>query len=90
MTKYLWNLLISLDQFANTAFGGDPDETLSSRWSKWRDRGDWRAVVGRFACRWLDWIDPGHSEKYREPDEGRDAVLARNNVVSGRDVEWWI
>ena len=29
--KYLWNILISLDQLVNTIAGGSPDETVSSR-----------------------------------------------------------
>ncbi|MBG24005.1 MAG: hypothetical protein CMF22_11185 [Idiomarinaceae bacterium] len=29
--RYVWNVLISLDQLANTLTGGNPDETISSR-----------------------------------------------------------
>jgi hypothetical protein len=32
--RYVRNLLISLDQLANTILGGDPDETMSSRMGK--------------------------------------------------------
>ena len=32
--KYIWNLLISIDQLANTIMFGDPDETISSRMGK--------------------------------------------------------
>lgn len=32
--KYIWNLLISIDQLCNTILGGDPDETMSSRMGK--------------------------------------------------------
>lgn len=28
--RYLLNILISIDQFVNTVFGGSPDETISS------------------------------------------------------------
>jgi hypothetical protein len=34
MVRYFWNLLIAVDQLFNTVFGGDPDETLSSRMGK--------------------------------------------------------
>ncbi len=39
MAKYLKNLLISLDQLANTLIGGNPDETLSSRAYRLRRKG---------------------------------------------------
>ena len=34
MRKYLYNILIGVDQLVNAIFGGDPDETLSSRLGK--------------------------------------------------------
>jgi hypothetical protein len=34
MKQYIWNILISIDQFFNTIFGGYPDETISSRMGK--------------------------------------------------------
>lgn len=34
MKRYIWNLLISIDQLVNTITGGDPDETISSRCGK--------------------------------------------------------
>jgi hypothetical protein len=34
MKKYIWNILVAIDQFINTVLGGDPDETMSSRMGK--------------------------------------------------------
>lgn len=34
MKKYLYNILIGIDQLANAILGGDPDETISSRLGK--------------------------------------------------------
>jgi hypothetical protein len=35
LKKYFWNVLIGLDQLANTLLGGYPDETFSARaWRK--------------------------------------------------------
>lgn len=34
MPKYLLNILLSLDQFINVLFCGDPNETISSRIGK--------------------------------------------------------
>jgi hypothetical protein len=38
MKQYILNLLIGIDQFANTLLAGEPDETLSAR--------AWRAEQG--------------------------------------------
>jgi hypothetical protein len=75
MPPYLWNILIAVDQLANAVFAGDPDETLSSRFAKGRTRPGWRGRFCRIMCRILDWIDPGHSDRYLEMDEGKHAVL---------------
>lgn len=32
--KYIFNILIGIDQLCNTILGGDPDETMSSRMGK--------------------------------------------------------
>jgi hypothetical protein len=66
--RYIWNVLISLDQLANTLLMGDPDETLSSRMGKRARQGDRFAVC---FCRVLDVVDPNHCEKSIEYDEGR-------------------
>jgi hypothetical protein len=34
MVRYIWNLLIALDQLLNTILNGQPDETLSSKMGK--------------------------------------------------------
>jgi len=65
--KYFWNLLISIDQFFNTLFGGNPDETISSRAGKARYKGKkWGCIL----CWFLDKIDKNHCEKNIELDEG--------------------
>ena len=62
-----WRLAVSYDQLANTAFGGDEDETISSRAGKASVSGRrWGCVL----CRLLDWLDPGHCARNIEPDEG--------------------
>ena len=69
ITKYFWNLLLALDQFANTLGAGDPDETISSRAAKAQRQGKrWGCVL----CQWLHKIDPNHCEKSIEHDEGAD------------------
>ena len=86
MSRYLWNLLLLLDQSVNTVFGpvlnlvlrpiptarfGDPGETLSSVFGK---NVDADACVGcKLLCRFLNLIQPGHCRKSIEPYEGSDA-----------------
>lgn len=69
MKQYIWNVLISLDQLANTLLAGDPDETLSSRMGKRVAMKD--CPVCNFICRVLDWLDEGHCKNSIEYDEGR-------------------
>jgi hypothetical protein len=67
MLKYLFNILLSLDQFANALLCGDPDETISSRVGKRH----------RFFEKIIDTIfffDKRHCEKSFEGDEGLNAV----------------
>lgn len=45
MKRYFHNILVSLDQFFNTVFGGDPDETVSSRLGKAERAGSRRAHI---------------------------------------------
>ena len=66
LKTYLRNLLIGLDQGINTLMGGDPDETLSSRWGKEVAR----CAFCRWVCRVLDYFDTGHCQKSIEPDRG--------------------
>ena len=39
--RYLWNLLIALDQLGNTLLAGYPDETLSARTYRKAKAGQW-------------------------------------------------
>ena len=68
--KWIFNLLVSLDQLGNSLLGGDPDETVSSRSAKAQVRG---ALWGRAMCRTLDVFDKGHCARSIEADEGRNA-----------------
>ena len=58
MKAYLWNLVIALDQFANTVTGGNPDMTLSGRWG--RLIMDNRCSFCKLICKVLDYFDMGH------------------------------
>ena len=72
MKRYFWNILISLDQFANTVLAGSPDETISSRAGKaMREGKAWGCVL----CRVLNWFERDHCVKSIEPDEGADAAI---------------
>lgn len=66
--SYFRRLFVAVDQLVNVIFGGDEDETVSSRIAKDRRRGRKFACV---LCKILDWIDPHHCEKAIERDEGK-------------------
>ena len=76
MKRWIWNVLIAVDQLGNAASGGDPDETISSRLGKTKRANGGsvhpRAWLG--VARPLDWllekIDPGHALGAIEEDEG--------------------
>jgi hypothetical protein len=64
--RYIFNLLISIDQLANTLLGGDPDMTISRRMGLWKVAGGWRYLVARFVCSYLNQIDENHCEDAKE------------------------
>jgi len=79
--QYFRNVLIGLDQLGNALWGGDPDETISSRLGKMRARYGgrlpWYRPLPSLVAWWLERVDPGHCEGAIEPDEGCDAVVDR-------------
>ncbi len=75
IARYLWNILISVDQLANTVLGGDPDMSLSGRMGRAIKEG--RCILCRPICWILGKLDKDHCKKQdiKEADEGRDAVF---------------
>jgi len=67
--KYCKNLLIALDQGANALLGGDPDETVSSRFGKRSKSNLFRQAIDK-----LFFWQPNHTAKSIEADEGKNAV----------------
>lgn len=67
MKRYLFNILVALDQLGNALLNGDPDETISSRLAKLNRKGNKVGVIG---CKVLDVFDKGHCERVIELDEG--------------------
>jgi hypothetical protein len=79
--KYCLNLLLGIDQLGNCIWGGDPDETISSRIGriKLANGGkvpSYRPVVW-LIDKMLDEIDPGHSIDAVEPGQGSDGIFDR-------------
>lgn len=71
--KYIFNILVSIDQLVNTLIGGDLDESLSSRMGKRINSGNCFGCY--IICRILHFIDPDHCRKSIEEDEGSDGVI---------------
>lgn len=68
MKRYIWNVLISIDQLINTLLGGFPDETLSSRMGKRVVKNN--CPVCKFICKILNIFEKDHCVKSIEEDEG--------------------
>lgn len=70
LKRYIWNVIISLDQLVNTLLGGSPDETISSRAGKRQHKSVW--------AKWLCWIlnklDTNHCKDAIEEDEGKNDI----------------
>jgi len=66
--RYFWNILVSIDQFFNTVFGGDPDETISSRMGKHLAKHD--CPFCNLMCKFLNLFEKDHCVKSIEKDEG--------------------
>ena len=81
LKRYLWNVLIAVDQLVNAMLGGDPDETISSRCAKNIHKPHWK-IIGSF----LELIDPGHLTWSREDDEGSDAILDKDTKHVNTDL----
>jgi len=72
LCKYFWNVLIAIDQLANTIFlRGDPDETISSNAGKKQHKARWAKTL----CWLLNKLDTNHCKKSIELDEGDDGIV---------------
>lgn len=71
--RYTKNLLISVDQLGNTLWGGNPDETISSRLGRIKQKHGgaipWWRPLPKLIDHLLDVIDPNHSIDAIEWDE---------------------
>ncbi|MBR1173910.1 hypothetical protein JQ617_08090 [Bradyrhizobium sp. KB893862 SZCCT0404] len=73
--RYIYGVLIGLDQLGNALFGGYPDETISFRSANARDDGKrWGCVL----CKVLDWIDPNHCDRSQRT---KKASLLRRGLI---------
>lgn len=79
--KYILNILISLDQLGNSILLGDPDETISSRIGrikrKWGGRIPWGRPITKLVDCVIERVDPGHSLRVIENDEGKNGLVDR-------------
>lgn len=73
LLKYLLNVAISADQFVNTIFGGDRDETISSRAGKYTLSG--KPLPARLINALFFWQED-HSRAAIEWDEGKRPMLS--------------
>ena len=79
ISRYFWNILVSVDQLVNTLCGGDPDETISSRLGKWalagKNHTGIRKVVYQIVNAIVELFERNHFQKSIETDEGSKKVI---------------
>ena len=75
LKQYVWNILVSLDQLANTLLAGRPNETLSGRMGAYVIRG--RGFIPCQLCKLLGIIfkDKNHCINNIEPAENKGNAL---------------
>lgn len=64
--KMFW-FLVELDRWINASTGGSYPETLSYRWAGKRHTG---CILCLWACRMLNFLDPGHCDRSKEHYDG--------------------
>lgn len=78
VAAWVLNVLTSIDQLVNTIFGGDPDETISSRLGKleikYGGKIPWKRPLSAFLAWGLDKLDSDHCQTAIEDDEGRSQL----------------
>ena len=77
--RYWLNQALALDQWWNVVWGGDPDETVSSRLGKLENKHGgtikWSRPGAKIIAKCLDMIDKDHCREAIEADEGKDALF---------------
>ena len=77
--RYVCNLLVAMDQLVNTFFGGDPDETISSRLGKWaryrREKRGLKRPIYIIANFVVEIFQRDHFKKSIEEDEGKNKTI---------------
>jgi hypothetical protein len=85
--RYLLNIAIGIDQFGNTLWGGQPDETISSRIGRIKTANGgkvpWTRPLVKIIDAGLNVIDKNHSIEAIEHDEfeqtKRESVFDRES-----------
>ena len=72
LRQYIHNILIGVDQLLGTLFGGDPDETISSRVGKWSASGS--ELGGLFEIILNSIFGKNHCKECIEVDEGKEEL----------------
>lgn len=76
IAQWVLNVLISIDQLVNTIFGGDPDETISSRLGRNYPNSILAKIVDiLFFWQCRNKAIKRHVINAIEIDEGKDAVI---------------
>jgi hypothetical protein len=83
--RHLYNIGLSLSQLGNALLGGDPDESLSGRCGKGRERGSlgWTIAATLLDVAWWP-FERDHCRNSIERDEGAAAALGERAPLRSR------
>lgn len=80
--KYFVDVLLGVDQFANTLLGGAPDETISARVGRNRDHNP----IAHITAAVLDTIEPDHTANaIRHERDGSQQADAYKDIYDHHD-----
>jgi hypothetical protein len=86
--RWIWNLLISVDQLGNTISFGDPDETISSRIGRIKRAYGGHIPWYRPVAKSLDWaleiIQRRHCLRSIERGEGENGIIDKPGQLKPR------
>lgn len=71
--KYIFNVLVAIDQLGNALIGGDPDELISSKMGKYlmtAKKGTFKWYIAMAICVPLNFFDKNHCIDAIELEEG--------------------
>ncbi len=83
--RWFVNILISIDQLGNSLLMGDPDETISARLGRIKEKFGgtipMTRPVSKFTAWWLDKVQKNHVENAHQHEETKNKECGEEGLV---------